>query len=63
MYSENSLSTVLNFTQFHEHIFLKVIKQPFHRCVNHNRFWKIHVILRPKIFFFSILLIGAMFDV
>ena len=38
MLSNNSLSTVLNFSQFHEHIFLKVMKQLFRSGVNFKRF-------------------------
>ena len=38
MKNEISLSAIFDFSQSHEHIFLKVIKLPFRRGVNFNRF-------------------------
>ena len=39
-FSENSFSATFDFSLFQEHIFLRIIKQPFRRGVNRNRFVK-----------------------
>ena len=51
--SSNFRAVISNFSQFHEHIFLKVIKQPFHSGVKLNRFLKKGPCYYVLMFFFS----------